>query len=115
MLGRVRRPMPRGVRGRMPGLVRVPPPCMVPSLPSWLVSPAVHKEEDQPDEYKEDNQKYPRVGDGTGDPQATADGDAGHHCLAPTEYLNVVRPTLSRYIVNIGRSTDRGALYAVLS
>jgi hypothetical protein len=98
----------RRVCRRMPGPVGIPPPGVVSSLPSWLVSPAVYTEEDQRDEGKEDNHEYPCVGDGTGDPRRTV-GDAGQHRLAPSEYLNVVRPTSSRYILNTGRSTHWSA------
>jgi hypothetical protein len=78
---------------RVTGVVRgppcVPPPGMVSSLPGGPASAAVHAHEDQQDGRKEDNQKYPCVGNGTGDPQATADGDAGQHCLALSEKLSV--------------------------
>ena len=78
---------------RMTGVVRgppcVPPPGMVSSLPRGPASAAVHAHEDQEDGRKEDNQKYPCVRNGTRNPQATADGDAGQHCLALGEKLNV--------------------------
>jgi len=82
--GVVRGLVPGVVRGLVPGLVRGPPPGVVSSLPPGLASSAVHTEEDQRDEREEDNQKYPCVGDGTGDPRRT-EGDDGQHRLAPVE------------------------------
>ena len=86
------------------GMVCTPPPGPVRGPPRGPVSPHVHTYEDQHDHQEDDQQKHPIAREDDDTPAQTI-RDTGHRYLAPTEQSGVARPTVSRYVLNTGRSS----------